>query len=134
MSFLRPLSNETRRWPTFGFISLASYLPCCIPWFSMEYAYVVCIILSSFSDLLGQDYSDDGGHIFHYCIENAVFIYIYIYIYIYARGIYGIIINVVGNGHRVRFRTWTRLFAFHIVLISLGKTWIRFILPLVIGE
>ena len=34
----------------------------------------------------------------------------------------GVMVIVVGNGHE--FKSWTRLIAFHIALIPLGKVWI----------
>ena len=35
---------------------------------------------------------------------------------------HGVMVIVVGNGHgRYEFKSWTRLIAFHIALIPLGK-------------
>ena len=41
-------------------------------------------------------------------------------------GARGVLIIVVGNGHGdTRFKSWTRLIAFHIALTPLGKVWIQ---------
>ena len=37
----------------------------------------------------------------------------------------GVVVIVVGNGRRHEFKSWTRLIAFHIALIPLGKGWIQ---------
>ena len=34
---------------------------------------------------------------------------------------HSVMVIVVGNGRRHEFKSWTRLIAFHIVLIPLGK-------------
>ena len=39
------------------------------------------------------------------------------------KGAHGVMVIVVGNGHEFKF--WTRLIAFHIALIPLGKVWIQ---------
>ena len=41
------------------------------------------------------------------------------------RGAHGVMVIVVGNGHGDTFKSWTRLIAFHIALIPLGKVWIQ---------
>ena len=41
-------------------------------------------------------------------------------------GAHGVMVIVVGNGHVWhKFKSWTRLIAFHIALIPLGKVWIQ---------
>ena len=46
-----------------------------------------------------------------------------------ARGV------VVGNEtRRLEFKSWTRMIAFHIALIPLGKVWIENILPPAMGK
>ena len=40
-------------------------------------------------------------------------------------GARGVIVIVVGYGHSNEFKSWTRLIAFHLALILLGKVWIR---------
>ena len=52
-------------------------------------------------------------------ISTAVYIYIYIYIYMLLGGARDEIVTVVGKGHGdYKFKSWTRLIAFHIALIS----------------
>ena len=55
---------------------------------------------------------------FYVFILKAVYIHIYIYIYIY------IYIRREWT-RRPEFKSWTRLIAFHIALIPLGKVWIQ---------
>ena len=38
---------------------------------------------------------------------------------------HGVMVIVVGNGHGDKFKSSTRLIAFHIALIPLGKVWIQ---------
>ena len=41
-------------------------------------------------------------------------------------GARGVMVIIVGNGHgKTSSKSWTRLLAFHIVLIPLGKVWIQ---------
>ena len=61
-------------------------------------------------------YNDVSGHHISHYITVTTAIYIYIYIYAWC------------NGYRLRkwtrrheFKSWTRLIAFHIALIPLGK-------------
>ena len=63
------------------------------------------------------------------CAHTSMRLYIHIY-----RGTYSVIFIVIGNeqGYHCRkwtwwpeFKSWTRLFAFHIALISSGKVWIQ---------
>ena len=72
-----------------------------------------------------------------YNLSQMGLIYIYIYIYIVTAlvvtksllgfvanqgGARGVMVIVVGNGHRQHeFKSWTRLIAFHIAQIPLGK-------------
>ena len=43
-----------------------------------------------------------------------------------AGGACGVMVIVVGNGRsELEFKSWTRLIAFHIALIPLGKVWIQ---------
>ena len=65
----------------------------------------------------------------HTHTHTHIYVYMYIYIYIYIWDDLG---GACGNGYRRRkwtrrheFKSWTRLIAFHIALIPLGKVWIQ---------
>ena len=50
-------------------------------------------------------------------------VFIFIVISTCLGGARGVMVIIIGNGHK--FKSWTRLIAFHIALIPLGKVWIQ---------
>ena len=63
----------------------------------------------------------------------CVHMYVYVHVCVYDRekkwgGARGVMVIVVGEGtRRHEFKSWTRLIAFHVALISLGKVWIQWL-------